>query len=78
MTSVVDHFRRGESATFTDPSCRRGRLSETYIDITHESLIRPVEEAAATSGCRREERSAEDILDLVGASRELEIPAGKC
>ncbi len=55
VTGVVDHFRRGE-ATFLVP--RDGALTgDTYVDITHESLIRqwrklrdewlPEEQAAA-------------------------------
>ena len=62
VTSVVDHFRRGE-ATFLTP--RAGAVDrDTYIDITHESLIRQWKKLH-DEWLPEEERSARTFLDLV-------------
>jgi WD40 repeat protein len=66
VTTVVEHFRRGE-ATFLVP--REGAMSgDTYIDITHESLIRQWKKLR-DEWLPDEQRSAKTFLDLVERAR---------
>jgi hypothetical protein len=61
VTGVVDHFRRGE-ATFLAP--RDGNVDpDTYIDITHESLIRQWRKLR-DEWVPAERRSAKTLLEL--------------
>jgi WD40 repeat protein len=62
VTAVVEHFRRGE-ATFLTP--RNGAIDgNTYIDITHESLIRQWRKLR-DEWLPDEQKSAKTFQDLV-------------
>ena len=72
VTAVVDHFRRGE-ATFLAP--RDGEVGpDTYIDITHESLIRQWKKLR-DEWVPEERRSAKTLLEL--AQRAAKWKAGE-
>jgi WD40 repeat protein len=67
VTAIVERYRRGE-ATFLSP--RNGALNpETYIDITHESLIRQWQKLR-DEWLPEEEKSAKSFLDLAERARK--------
>jgi hypothetical protein len=62
VTGVVDHFRRGD-ATFLNPLA--GAIEpDTYIDITHESLIR-LWQKLRDEWLPEEQQAAKTLFDLV-------------
>ncbi len=74
VTSVVDHFRRGE-ATFLVP--RDGAIgADTYIDITHESLIRQWKRLR-DDWLPDEQKSAKTFLDLTERARNFNAKGGE-
>jgi WD40 repeat protein len=74
VNAVVDHFRRGE-ATFLVP--RDGPLhADTYVDITHESLIRQWK-TLRDRWLPEEQASAKTFLDLVDRARNWSEKKGE-
>jgi WD40 repeat protein len=74
VTAVVDTFRRGE-ATFLVP--RDGAVeADTYIDITHESLIR-LWKTLRDRWLPEEQASAKTFLDLVDRARNWSEKKGE-
>ena len=74
VTAVVDHFRRGE-ATFLVP--RDGAIgADTYIDITHESLIRQWKKLR-DAWLPEEQKSAKTFLDLTERARNFNAERGE-
>jgi PASTA domain len=74
VTAVIDHFRRGE-ATFLTP--RDGPIGpDTYIDITHESLIRQWKKLRE-EWLPEEQLSAKTFLDLTDRARNWKANKGE-
>ncbi len=74
VTAVIETFRRGE-ATFLTP--RDGAIGpNTYIDITHESLIRQWKKLR-DEWLPEEQLSAKTLLDLVGRARSWKAKEGE-
>ena len=74
VSSVVDHFRHGD-ATFLAP--RDGEIGpDTYIDITHESLIRQWKKLR-DEWVPEERRSAKSLLDLAERAAKWQANEGE-
>ena len=74
VNSVVDHFRHGD-ATFLAP--RDGEIGpDTYIDITHESLIRQWKKLR-DEWVPEERRSAKSLLDLAERAAKWQANEGE-
>ncbi len=74
VTAVIDHFRGGE-ATFLTPR-DRAIGPDTYIDITHESLIRQWKKLRE-EWLPDEQRSAKTFLDLAERARNWKVGKGE-